>query len=201
MRRAAAAGGITLLAGAGVSLLGWFHAGVGIALLAVAAFWALLLVPAVNNRLPRLRLERGGRTDGFAIRVVPPPGPAREQLRGETLRLADDMRTFIDAEWSRFRGADHNEWHALVQASIHEPDEAARSAIWQDYINHRNVRADRERQELERQFGGRLRYVVDQFERRGMLTGRESRRIAWDASHVSALSDAATALEALAQRL
>jgi hypothetical protein len=174
------------------------------ALIAGAATAAALLLitwSPVSAWLPSLSLER---SDGLALRLR---GPMRRlssvasktKLRKEALGLASDIYAYCKAHPSAARSL--SEHHTVGRLIQQEPDEARQSEIWNEYTTRMTEQSEAEKRDLQQHFGGRLQYVAEEFDHRGMLTQGEVHRLLLQAQNLAWIALAASRIEALARRL
>ncbi len=180
---------------AGKNLATVLIAGV-IACFATALLLLIMGSKPVTSRLPRPSVERG---DGFVIRVRPPEHGGKHRLRQHTTALVKDIRDFLKTQ-----PAPHIESvreHTEMTRRMQNVAEEERTAIWNEYTQKMTERTARETQNLAERFGGRLRYVSLEYQRRGLLSESDARQMQWMANSVGWLAQAANELEALALRL
>jgi hypothetical protein len=126
---------------------------------------------------------------------------SRRRLRAETLALVAEMRSRAS------QAATTLERHVESFEELSRKMEAAatdseRNAIWREHNEAVSRQSADESASLERDFGGRLRFVLNEFDRREMLSSTPSQtrlRIEWEAGSLSWLGSAASSLEALAR--
>lgn len=186
--------------GIGVTLTGWTDPAVGWALIMLAVLIAVALLPPIANRIPHVALERGSRADGVALRIRPPEVQGVKRLRQETNQLVAEMHDYLRAHpapWTEHL-RDHQETSRAMNAATTENE---RERLWNESTQRMAEAYQRERQTLAAQFGGRLRYVLQEYRQRGMISESDASRLEWDAQSLGWLNEAASTLEALARRL
>lgn len=169
---------IALVALAGVILSGIVLRSLG--LLAEARSW--------------IHVERGPAGDYLRVRL--PQRGGKRRLRREALALAAEIHAHLAKAPSSF-GVPMAQHRAMMSAK----DEAERAEIWEQQTQAMIADSDRQSRELAGLFGGRLRYLVGEFVRRGLLTAPEADKLIWEANSYHWIKEAATELEALALRL
>jgi hypothetical protein len=85
----------------------------------------------------------------------------------------------------------------MVMAMSGATSEQDKQAIWNGYTLEETERSARERQDLESRFGGSVRYLLHEFERRRVVNPQAARKIECMASSRAWLGEAAAELEAL----
>lgn len=195
-----AAPGIALLVGVGFTVMGWTNPVVGGLLIGIGLLWTALLLPPVAHRMPHVSLERSSRADGVALRVRPPEARGKKRLRQETERLVSDMHEYLRSQPDPMVESlrDHDE---RVRAMEGASTEEERRRLWQEFNQRMVEKSGRERQELAALFGGRLRYVLHEYQQRSMISESEASRLQFEAQSTGWLHDAASTLESLAKRL
>lgn len=93
---------------------------------------------------------------------------------------------------------EHAETMRAMNAAATEDE---RMSIWDESGHRAAERWDRQRQELSGRFGDRVRYVLTEYERRGMISESKVRHLEWLAQSANWLHEAASELGALARRL
>lgn len=173
---------------------------VGGLLIGIALLWTGLLLPPVSHRLPQVSVERNNRADGIALRVRPPEARGKKRLRQETERLVSEMHDYLrsqpDPSAKSLRG--HQEAVRAMDVASTEED---RRRLWDEYTQRIVEESGRERQELAALFGDRMRYVLYEYQQRGMLSESDSSLLAWQAQSAVWLHEAASTLGGLAKRL
>lgn len=163
---------------------------------------AVLIVTSrpVVQRLPTIALDRGGRGDGFSLQFRPPAIAGRKRIKVETQRLVTQIHAYLREStppWSDSL-AGHQQMVMAMSGATSEQD---KQAIWNGYTLEETERSARERQDLESRFGGSVRYLLHEFERRRVVNPQAARKIEWMASSRAWLGEAAAELEALGRRI
>jgi hypothetical protein len=195
LRRYAPAG-VTTLIGAGLQLGGWTAAGLAYILIGVGVLWTIWVLPPVADRRPKLVLERGYQVNNLALRVLPPPRSSKKKLRSETIDLVAKLHGYVRALPSK-REISSEEADGAAAATTR----AEKSAVWQKARAREREIDDAHRLEMADLFGGQVKYLVGEFQRRGMVTDQEATQLEWKLASPGWLSSGATDLEALARRL
>jgi hypothetical protein len=189
---------IPLLLGFAIKLTNVANQLIGYALFGVAFVWIVVLVPVVSARLPTLAWERRPPGTGFAIAYRPPAGSGKRRLREDTRSLVRDIWTYVKEQPQESPWA----WRDLGRRSDAAKDDDEKRAIWDEYNAAEQQRYFRQQQELSERFGGRLRLIVDDYQRRGYLTDQDVDLLMWQSHSIHWISwSAAPKLEALALRL
>jgi hypothetical protein len=160
----------------------------------------ILSMRPVRSRLPRVRLDRRGPGNGFAIQFHPPAAQGRRRVRQESFVLAKDIHEFLRDQPAPYLSslADHQ---AMVTGMNAANTDEEKQAVWNQFTARETERWTHENQELAARFGGRLHYLIGEYRRRGMLTDSEASKLAWECSSSGWLAQAASELEALGRRL
>ena len=197
MLRRIAGPGLALLVGAGLTVGGWTNHVAGAVLIGMAILWGLWLLPTVGSRLPSLSLER---SDGIALRVRRPPEQGKRRLRGQTEAVVKEI-------WAYLRSvpdssvASHRGWSQMVRITQEATDEGEKRAAWSEYTAAETARYSSEQRELAERFGGRIQYLVDEYQRRGTINESDARLLMWQSGSHHWIKAAATTLEALKLKL
>lgn len=147
-----------MLLGLGFQILGWTSDYVGLSLIGVACVWAVLVVPPISVRLPTVSRGSG---PGLTLNVLPPHRTRRKRLKKETLELVQAIHGYLREHPDR-------PLSASSRLSEDATEDEQRDA-WQKTAAAATAAAEREATELTALFGGRVRYVAEQFIARGML--------------------------------
>ena len=97
--------GATFLIGVGLQVGGWVQPAAGAAFVLIAAMWAVLALPPISSRLPRVAFERSGseRTDaigGWTVRYLPGQRLSARRMKAETLSFVQDLHDFVEShDW------------------------------------------------------------------------------------------------------
>lgn len=121
----------------------------------------------------------------------------RARLRREASHVARDMHAYRKAQplW------DDAEWRAHLDRLDAAGSEEERTKLFREYSSDLSVRAMRERQELAEHFGARVRALLYEFERRGLVNSQDAARIDAFAQAPASVQEAAVEIEAIAKRL
>jgi len=191
--------GITFLIGLALSMLGITNRVLGLAVIGISVLWTLLVLPVVSPWLPSIGLEHG---DGIALRIR---GPMRRpqgkrKVRQETQSLVRDIRDYLRSQPNATIQSltDHQ---ATTQAMSNAKDEAEKNAIWNQMTLGLIERSEKERYELAERFGGRLHYLIGEYQRRGLLNEGDAHLLEWQAGSMHWMGQTATTLDALGRRL
>jgi hypothetical protein len=169
---------------------------VAVVLFVIGAVAMLAAWEPVGSRLPTLAVER---ENGIAVRVRPPRRTGRGRLRREAFALAAEIHSYVQAESPRV--ADDRDWFETGRAARAAQTDEERGHIFQEHTMRSSERSAQETQELRRRFGGRMQYVMDEFQRRGMLSDRDLLRLGWEMNSSHWIVQAANKIEGLAHRL
>ncbi|HTE83158.1 MAG TPA: hypothetical protein VK821_00315 [Dehalococcoidia bacterium] len=125
---------------------------------------------------------------------------SKRKLKREALQLATDMHAYVLAHPSSTVTsiAGHRETSAQMQAAATEDE---KNRIWRGYTDRLVQQSMTEKAQLTQGFGGRLQFVLVEFERIGLLEPHERHLIEWEAGSLGWLGSAATTVEALGRRL
>jgi hypothetical protein len=167
--------------------------------IAFAVLSYVATLPLVSAWLPRVALKRRGKSEGFVLEFLPPMAPGKEKLRQETFALVKDIWDHVRSRPDpRALGMSFRDTVALAQDDSLSQDEKTR--IYREQMDKEMEQYARERLEIEELFGGRVRYVVQEYVRRGMLADNNAKMMGHSFS-LHWIRDTAVQLEALARRL
>lgn len=172
----------------------WFLVRVAIAAL---AFWLLTSAP-VRASLPTVSFERtptGGR-----FNLHRPERWGKRKLRTATAELARDVRAYLkttpDTSVETLK-----DQHATMQAIRQGATETEQNELFNQQTLRSVERWQQERDDLGARFGGRLRHIAGEYQRRGLLTESQVAKLEWQASSSHWMREAVMTLEALALKL
>jgi hypothetical protein len=156
----------------------------------------------VADRLPTISVRRNGREPGWSINCRPPIGPRTSRLRNEINELRSAMHQELRERPEAPYGKAMDGHHQAIKEMAAAATEDEKQEIIHRYTSERAADWFRERQELQQLFGGRVKYVVEELDARGLLRdGESASRIEWLANSWDWLGSAAQELEAAAKRL
>lgn len=156
-----------------------------------AIYWIATAQPVVS-RVGSITWETQGRS--HALRFNPPEGRGKKKLKKETEQLVRDIWEHVQSSPVQ----EHREVSRAMQAADSEND---RSAIWHAYTEQLLEDSERERRANREKFGGRLEYVLREFQRLGWIDESERSSLMWKLGSNHWIQDTASALEALAKKL
>lgn len=133
---------------------------------------------------------------GAYLRVRLPQIGGKRRLRKEAISLSGDIHSHLATAPPSFDLALMGQ-REMAGAK----DEAERREIWARQTQMMVGESDRQSRELAQLFGGRLRYVTDEFRRRGLLSERDAQLLVWQSGSYHWIKDAASQIEALARKL
>lgn len=166
----------------------------------VCALILIVTTRPVARRLPTIALNRGGKGDGFTLLFLPPAAMGRKRVKAETVRVVAEIHSFLREQappWSESL-ADHQQM-SMEMSQVTTEEE--RAAIWNRYTLSQMEQSGREHQDLAARFGGSIRFLLDEYERRRLVAPSQAHKVEWMAGSVGWLGEAAAELEALGRRL
>jgi hypothetical protein len=198
VRKLAPAVGLAVLAVIASHNVGW-AIGLGIA----GGLWfigatmiSLNNAPFIQRHMPTLQWL----TDpphGILVRAK--TGSSSKKLKENTLEIVADINAYLSARASPLE-AEMARIRSRVRLSAPTTEEEARE-MGVRFLAESRLKSESERREIIAHFGGRIRYVVTEFARRGMVEKTERARMEWAADNLSGLGELAVQLQALALRL
>jgi hypothetical protein len=167
--------------------------------LAVAVLLFVSALPPVRRRLPSFTLERGLESRGIAVRIRPPEAQGKKRLQQETFALVRDIW-----EYAKNRPNPIDSVMSFQQTLALDRDDslsqAEKTRIYREQMDKEMQHHAQEGMALEERFGGRVRYVVQEYLRRGMLADNDAKVMERSFS-LHWIRSTAVQLEALARRL
>lgn len=161
----------------------------------VSGFLWLATTASLRPLFPSVAIERGD-GPGISLRFLPPAGRQRSRMKKETLALVRDIHEHLKIA--------PRSWSSAGRFPDRTASEEEQRRQWEEQTQQLLQESENERRMNLRLFGGRVHYVLDGFERLGMLTeGPPDSRsyLEWAIASNYWLSEAAARLEALALRL
>ena len=140
------------------------------------------------------------------VSIKPPPArpKSKRKLKTDTMELVKEIRGYVTETLPRARAEEDVERRAMEVAmppGAPDANDEEQSRIWHEYTRGMHARSDRQRAELAALFGGRVAYVLSEYERRNMIEGKDVRYTQWHCGSLHHITEAANRLEALARRL
>lgn len=168
-----------------------------------AVFW-LLTSARLLARLPKVALERRP-PGGFAVVWKPPEHRGKKGLLKDTRTLVQEI-----GEWVKSTPDPRSEAETLRAEMTREmlakaTDDEKKAVIsdrWPALTQAEVAAHEQDKQDLEARFGGRVKYLALEYERRGLLPERESvEKLEWRATSRWWVQSAASTFEAMGLRL
>jgi hypothetical protein len=197
--------GFALVGGAVLGLLvGAFARNVDAGLWSGLGFAVLLYIatlPPVRRWLPTPILERGAPSQGPALRFRPPEARGKKRLQQETFALVRDIRDYVNSRPDPSLLAISSFQETLALDRDDSLSQAEKTRIYRERLSKEMEDHAQEGRELEERFGGRVRYVVQEYLRRRMLTDNDAKVMESGSSSLHWIRRTAVHLEALARSL
>jgi hypothetical protein len=163
----------------------------------LAAVYWVATTAVLSPHLPQMAMgrdEAGVRT----IKLLKPERPGSRRLREETMDLVVDMRRHISQAPPSFSIQEHRAVTTRMDAAKSDQE---RDAVWAAYTDELSNNMEQVNRANNAAFGGRSAHVMGEFQRRGLATEQDVRRLLWNISSDYWMVEAANTLEALARRL
>jgi hypothetical protein len=146
------------------------QARVGLTTLAViAALYWLGTTEALGPWLFSVSVDRDRSERSAVIRLKAPARLGKRKLRQETENLAEAMRAHLRENPGSAMDVDPQEFQAVSKQLQEAPSDEERDKVWVAYSKGLAKAFSSERDENVRLFEGRLRYVLREYERRGLI--------------------------------
>jgi hypothetical protein len=158
---------------------------------------ALLLFALVVGFWPQLSEWTREQIVGYRTGIRP---VTNRRLQKEAKKLAAEMQAYAASHNSR--SEEYRDWTDLLNRMDTATTEGEKFAILHEEKAKKAANSFEQTQRLSELFGGRVSFVMNEFEKRGMASGAERKSlIEWKAQSVVWLPEAAVTIASLATRL
>lgn len=164
----------------------------GLALVS-AVLW-LATTATLRPHFHSFHLDTAG--PGFAIRVLPPEKGAIHRLKIVTDEVVKDIYTYLGSMPYTDSG-----FFEMGRAMEQAESDQDRNRIWVDHINKTRDASAKERTAISKEFGGRVHYLLTEYESRGLLSDEDKRFLMWSLNSNHWLVEVAVRLESLRHQL